>query len=218
MTFCGSLVLSKLIPYFSGAIKYTISVIYFDTFLVPDMQFLIQFVLLIGMWVITKSFHMTFCGSLVLSKLIPYFSGTIKYTIFMIYFDRLWVLHIQFPIQFVLLTWMWVITKSFQMTFCGSLVLFKLTQYLCGTIKYTICVIYFDTFLVPDMQFLIQFVLLIWMWVITKSFHMTYCGSLVLSKLIPYFSGTIKHTIFMIYFDRLWVLHMQFLIQFVLLT
>ena len=41
-------------------------------------------------------------------------------------------------------------------------------------------------------------------------------GSLVLVKLIPYFFGTIKPTIFVIYFDTLAVRDMQFRNQFVL--
>ena len=51
------------------------------------MQFRNQSVLSIMMWITTKTFYITFWGSLVLLKLIPYFSGTIKCTIFAIYFD-----------------------------------------------------------------------------------------------------------------------------------
>ena len=87
----------------------------------------------------------------------------------------------------------------------GSLVLLKLILYFSGTIKPTIFAIYFDTLGVRDMQFRNQSVFSIWMWVITKSFQMTFWGSLVLLKLIPYFSATIKPSLFAIYFETLGV-------------
>ena len=169
------------------------------------MQFRNQSVLSMLMWIITKTFYITFWGSLVLLKLIPYFSATIKCTIFAIYFDTFGVWHMQFRNQSVLSIWMWVITKSFQITFWGSLVLLKLIPYFSATIKCTIFAIYFDTFGVWHMQFQNQSVFSIWMWVITKSFQMTFWGSLVLLKLIPYFSATIKPSIFAIYFETLGV-------------
>ena len=105
---------------------------------------------------------------------------------------------------------MWIITKTFQITFWGSLVLLKLIPYFSGTIKPTIFAIYFETLGVRDMQFRNQSVFSIWMWVITKSFQMTFWGSLVLLKLIPYFSATIKPSVFAIYFETLGVRDMQF--------
>ena len=108
--------------------------------------------------------------SLVLLKLIPYFCATIKSTIFVIYFDTLGFRDMQLRNQSVLAIWMWVTMKSFQITFCGSLVLLKLIPYFCATIKPTIYVIYFDTLGVQDMQFQNQSVLAIWMWVTMKSF------------------------------------------------
>ena len=133
--------------------------IYFDTLGVPDMQFRNQSVLAIWMWVTMKSFQITFWGSLVLLKLIPYFCVTIKPTIFAIYFDTLGVPDMQFRNQSVLAIWMWVTMKSFQITFWGSLVLLKLIPYFCGTIKPTIFVIYFDTLVVWDMTNLLFFFL-----------------------------------------------------------
>ena len=205
ITFWGSLVLLKLIPYFSGTIKPTIFAIYFETLGVRDMQFRNQSVFSIWMWVITKSFQMTFWGSLVLLKLIPYFSATIKPSVFAIYFETLGVRDMQFQNQSVLSMLMWIIMKSFQITFWGSLVLLKLFPYFSATIKSTVFVIYFDTFGVRDMQFRNQSVFSIWMWVITKSFQMTFWGSLVFLKLIPYFSATIKPSVFAIYFETLGV-------------
>ena len=81
----------KLIPYFSATIKPTIFAIYFDTLGVQDIKFRNQSVLSMLMWIIAKSFYITFWWSLVLLKLIPYFSTTIKSTIFPIYFDTLGV-------------------------------------------------------------------------------------------------------------------------------
>ena len=46
------------------------------------MQFRNQSVLSMLMWIITKTFQITFWGFLVLLKLIPYFSAIIKSTIF----------------------------------------------------------------------------------------------------------------------------------------
>ena len=46
----------------------------------------------------------------------------------------------------------------------------QINPILCGTIKPTIFVIYFDTLGVWDMQFRNQSVLAIWMWVIMISF------------------------------------------------
>ena len=91
----------QLIPYFSAIIKPTIFAIYFDTMGVRDMEFRNQSVLSMLMWIIRKSFYITFCGSLVLLKLIPYFSATIKSTIFAIYFDTLGVRDMQFQNQSV---------------------------------------------------------------------------------------------------------------------
>ena len=70
--------------------------------------------------------------------------------------------------------------------------------------------IYFDTLGVWDMEFRNQSVLSMLMWSIAKSFYITFWWSLVLLKLIPYFSATIKSTIFLIYFDTLGVPDMQF--------
>ena len=109
----GSLVLLKLIPYFSATIKSTIFAIYFETLGVRDMQFRNQSVFSIWMWVITKSFQMTFWGSLVLLKLIPYFSATIKPSVFAIYFETLGVRDMQFQNQSVLSILMWIIMKLF---------------------------------------------------------------------------------------------------------
>ena len=216
MTFWGSLVLLKLIPYFSATIKPSVFAIYFETLGVRDMQFRNQSVLSMLMWIITETFQITFWGSLVLLKLIPYFSVTIKSTIFAIYFDTFGVRDMQFRNQSVLSMLMWIITKTFQITFWGSLVLLKLIPYFSGTIKPTIFAIYFETLGVRDMQFRNQSVFSIWMWVITKSFQMTFWGSLVLLKLIPYFSATIKPSIFAIYFETLGVRDMQFRNQSVL--
>ena len=134
-------------------------------------------------------------------KLISYFSATIKPTIFAIYFDTLGVRDMQFRNQSVFSIWMWVITKTFQMTFWGSLVLLKLIPYFSATIKSTVFAIYFNTLGVRDMQFRNQSVLSMLMWIITETFYITFWGSLVLLKLIPYFSATIKCTVFAIYFD-----------------
>ena len=67
----GVLSIGKINLIFFGTIKPTIFVIYFDILGVWDMQFRNQFVLSMLMWIITKSFYITFCGSLVLLKLIP---------------------------------------------------------------------------------------------------------------------------------------------------
>ena len=68
----GVLSIGKINPiFFLGTIKATIFAIYFDTLGVWDMQFQNQFVLSMLMWIITKSIYITFCGSLVLLKLIP---------------------------------------------------------------------------------------------------------------------------------------------------
>ena len=78
--------LLTLIPYFSATIKSTVFAIYFDTLEVRDMQFRNKSVLSMLMWIITKTFYITFWGSLVLLKLIAYFSATIVYHIC----DLLW--------------------------------------------------------------------------------------------------------------------------------
>ena len=134
----------------------------------------------------------------------------IEPSIFAIYFYTLGVQDIQFWNQSELSMLMWIITKTFQITFWGSLVLLKLIPYFSATRKPTIFVIYFDTMGVPDMQFWNQSVLSMLMWIITKTFQITFWGSLVLLKLIPYFSAIIKSTIFLIYFDTLGVRDMQF--------
>ena len=103
----------KLIPYFSATIKSTVFEIYFDTLGVQDMEFWNQSVLSMLMWIITKTFQITFWGSLVLLKLIPYFSATSKSTIFAIYFDTLGVRDMEFWNQSVLFMLMRIITKTF---------------------------------------------------------------------------------------------------------
>ena len=158
----------KLILYFSVTIKSTVFAIYFDIFGVQHMQFWNQSVLSMLMWIITKTFYITFWGSLVLLKLIPYFSGTIKPAIFTIYFDTFGVRHMQFRNQSVFSIWMLVITKSCQMTFWGSLVLLKLIPYFSATIKSRVFAIYFETLGVRDMQFWNQSVLSMLMWIITE--------------------------------------------------
>ena len=66
-------------------------------------------------------------GVLSIGKINPiFFFGTIKPTIFAIYFDTLGVRDMQFRNQFVLSMLMWIITKSLYITFCGSFVLLKL--------------------------------------------------------------------------------------------
>ena len=166
-------------------IEPSIFAIYFYTLGVQDIQFWNQSVLSMLMWIITKTFQITFWGSLVLLKLIPYFSATSKPTIFVIYFDTLGVRDMQFRNQSVLSMLMWIITKTFQITFWGFLVLLKLIPYFSAIIKSTIFVIYFDTLGVRDMQFWNQSVLSMLMWIITKTFYITFWGSLVLLKLIP---------------------------------
>ena len=109
------------------------------------MQFWNQSVLSMLMWITTKTFYITFWGSLVVLQLIPYFSATIESTIFAIYFDTLGVRDMQFGNQSVLSMLMWIITKTFKITFWGSLVLVKLISYFFATIKPTIFAIYFDT-------------------------------------------------------------------------
>ena len=48
-----------------------------------------------------------------IAQINPIFCGTIKPTIFTIYFDTLGVRYVQFRNQSVLAIWMWVTTKSF---------------------------------------------------------------------------------------------------------
>ena len=99
-----SLVLPKLVPEFLKIINPTRFTIYFDTLGVPDMQFL-ESICIIDVDVDHyKNILDYLLGVLSIGKINPiFFLGTIKATIFAIYFDTLGVRDMQFQNQFVLL-------------------------------------------------------------------------------------------------------------------